>query len=129
MNDITIMIEKTRMPIGSRRRLPTGNFFLSFDKRQPTSLLVVQMMIVHRRSRAESTSDAMSERELDQMAATPFAAKRKMFTRTFIWRMSELLLNLHNIKTYINRPPHMFCRCSSFLALVFGKKWLQILST
>jgi hypothetical protein len=84
MNDMTIRTEKTRMPIGSRRRLPTGNFFLSFDKRQPTSLLVVQIMMVHSRSRAESTSDAMRERELDQMAATPFAAKRNMFTITFI---------------------------------------------
>jgi hypothetical protein len=78
------MMEKTRMPIGSSRLLPTGNFFLSFERRQPTSLLVVHIITVHNRSRAESTSDAMRERELDQMAATPLAARRRILTITLI---------------------------------------------
>lgn len=78
------MIEKTRIPIGSRRLLPTGNFFFSLDNRHPTNLLVTHIITVHRRSSAESTSEAMSERELDQMAATPFAASKRMLTITFI---------------------------------------------
>lgn len=78
------MMENTRMPIGSRRLLPTGNFFLSLFRRHPTNLFVVQMMTVHRRSSAESTSDAMSEREFDQRAATPFAANNRMLTKTLI---------------------------------------------
>ena len=58
---MTMMMEKTRMPRGSSRRLPTGNFFLSFLILHPTSLFVVQTMSVHRRSSAESTSEAISE--------------------------------------------------------------------
>lgn len=57
------MMEKTRIPRGSSRRLPTGNFFLSLLIRHPTSLLVVQTMSVHKRSRAESTSEAIRERD------------------------------------------------------------------
>jgi hypothetical protein len=83
-NDITIMIEKTRIPMGSRRRRPMGNFFFRLCKRQPTSLFVVQMMIVHSKSSAESTRDAISDKELDQIAATPLAASRRTFTRTLI---------------------------------------------
>jgi hypothetical protein len=83
-NDITIMIEKTRIPMGSRRRRPMGNFFFRLCKRQPTSLLVVQMMMVHSKSSAESTRDAISDKELDQIAATPLAASRRTFTRTLI---------------------------------------------
>lgn len=80
------MMEKTRIPIGSRRLRPTGNFFLSFESLQPTNLFVTQMMTVHSRSRAESTRDAMSEREFDQRAATPFAANRKILTMTLIYK-------------------------------------------
>ena len=83
-----MMMEKTRMPRGSRRLRPTGNFFLSLSRRQPTSLLVTQMMTVQRRSRAESTRDAMRESELDQIAATPFAANRSILTQTLIYHSS-----------------------------------------
>lgn len=83
--EMTMMIEKTRIPIGSRRRRPMGNFFLRLSMRQPTSLLVIQMITVQRRSRAESTRDAIKERELDQIAATPFAPRRRMFTMTLIY--------------------------------------------
>lgn len=82
--EMTMMMEKTRMPMGSRRRRPMGNFFLRLWRRQPTSLLVTQMMMVQSKSRAESTRDAIKERELDQMAATPLAASRRMFTITLI---------------------------------------------
>lgn len=59
------MMEKTRIPRGSSRRLPTGNFFRSFVILQPTSLLVVQMMSVQSRSSAESTSEAISDRDCE----------------------------------------------------------------
>jgi hypothetical protein len=81
------MMENTKIPRGSRRLRPTGNFFLSLSRRQPTSLLVVQMMTVHRRSSAESTRDATRESELDQMAAMPFAASRRMLTATLIYNL------------------------------------------
>jgi hypothetical protein len=47
-------------------------------------LLVVQMITVQSRSSAESTRDAIKERELDQIAATPLAARRRTFTMTLI---------------------------------------------
>jgi hypothetical protein len=59
------MMEKTRIPIGSRRLRPTGNFFFRRFSFQPTTLLVLQIISVQRRSRAESTRDAMSEREFE----------------------------------------------------------------
>ena len=83
--EMTMMMEKTRMPIGSRRRRPMGNFFLRLSRRQPTSLLVTQMMTVQSRSKAESTREAIKEREFDHSAATPLAASRRMFTRTLIY--------------------------------------------
>jgi len=85
--EMTMMMEKTRIPIGSRRRRPMGNFFLRLSMRQPTSRFVTQMMMVQRRSRAESTRDAIKERELDQIAATPLAPRRRMFTRTLIYML------------------------------------------
>jgi hypothetical protein len=45
------------------------------------------MMTVQRRSRAESVRDAIRERELDQIAATPLAARSKMLTATLIYDM------------------------------------------
>ena len=82
---MTMMIEKTRIPRGSKRFRPTGNFVLSLASRQLTSLLVVKMMTVQSRSNAESTSEAIRERELDQMAAMPFAARRRILTKTLIY--------------------------------------------
>lgn len=58
---MTMMMEKTRMPRGSRRRRPTGNFLRSRLILHPTSLLVVQTMTVQRRSSAESTSEAIRD--------------------------------------------------------------------
>jgi hypothetical protein len=42
------------------------------------------MIIVHSKSNAESTSEAISDNELENKAAKPFAAKRRMFTITLI---------------------------------------------
>jgi hypothetical protein len=41
-------------------------------------------MSVQSRSRAESTRDAIRDRELDQIAATHFAASRRMLTSMLI---------------------------------------------
>ena len=82
--EMTMMMEKTRIPRGSKRLLPTGNFLRSFLILQPTSLLVVQTINVQRRSRAESTSDAMRERDEEYPAAMPFAASRMMLATTLI---------------------------------------------
>lgn len=63
--ETTIIILKTRIPRGSRRRRPTGNLCWSLRIFQATSLFVVQMISVQRRSRAESAREAMREREED----------------------------------------------------------------
>lgn len=87
-----MIMEKTRMPMGSKRLRPIGNLFFRAFRRQPTSLFVVQMMIVQSKSRAESTRDAIKDSEFDQMAATPLAASRRMLTRTLIWVIVSLKL-------------------------------------
>lgn len=117
-NDMTMRMEKTRMPMGSSRRRPIGNFFRKPSTRQLTSLLVVQMMTVQSRSRAESTRDAIKDRELDQMAATPLAARRRMFTTTLI---CTLLVweGMFGLRTYIDRPPRVLSGLCSPVALLF----------
>ena len=52
--------------------------------RRETSLLVVKMMRVQRRSRAESTREAMREREVDLRVARDLAARRRMLAITLI---------------------------------------------
>ena len=79
-----MMIEKTRIPRGSNRRRPTGNLCCSRLIFHWTSLLVVQMIKVHSRSRAESTREAMSEREEDPKAAMILAMRSKTFAITLI---------------------------------------------
>ena len=79
-----MMMEKTRIPRGSRRRRPTGNLCRSRRIFHWTSLFVVQMMRVQSRSRAESTSEAMSEREEDAKAAMTLAMRRMTLAMTLI---------------------------------------------
>ena len=79
-----MMMEKTRIPRGSRRRRPTGNLCRSRRILHWTSLLVVQMIRVQSRSRAESTSEAMSEREEDAKAAMTLAIRRMTLAMTLI---------------------------------------------
>ena len=80
--DITIIMENTRIPRGSRRRRPTGNFRTRNERRQFTRRLVVQSMPVQRRSRAESRREAIRDREFDWDDATALAARRRMFAAT-----------------------------------------------
>jgi hypothetical protein len=84
MNEITMMMEKIKMPKGSSLLLPTGNLALKLDKRHCTSLLVDHMMSVQRRSRAESTMEAIREREEEKHTAAILAARRRMFATTLI---------------------------------------------
>ena len=79
-----MMMEKTRIPRGSSRRRPTGNLCCSRRILHWTSLFVVQMMRVQSRSRAESTSEAMSEREEDAKAAMTLAMRRMILAMTLI---------------------------------------------
>lgn len=83
-NDMTMMIEKTRMPNGSSRRRPTGNLRRRRLIFHWTSLLVVHTMTVQSRSRAESTREAIREREEDPIAAITLAARRTTLATTFI---------------------------------------------
>ena len=78
------MMLKTRIPRGSRRRRPTGNLCCRRFIFQATSLLVVKIMRVQRRSRAESTREAIKEREVEEKAARHFAARRRMLAITLI---------------------------------------------
>ncbi len=64
-NETIIIILKTRIPSGSSRRRPTGNLCCRRVRFQATSLLVVQIIMVQRRSRAESTKLAIKLREED----------------------------------------------------------------
>lgn len=84
MNETIIMIENTRIPSGSRRLRPTGNLCCNLVILHCTSLLVVQIMIVHRRSRAESTREAMSESDDELKAAMTLAMRRAMLASTLI---------------------------------------------
>ena len=79
-----MMMEKTRIPRGSSRRRPTGNLCCSRRIFHCTSLFVVQIIKVHSRSRAESTSEAMREREEDAKAAVILAMRRIMLAITLI---------------------------------------------
>ena len=79
-----MMMEKTRIPRGSSRRRPTGNLCRSRRMFHWTSLFVVQMMRVQSRSRAESTSEAMREREEDAKAAMTLAMRRMTLAMTLI---------------------------------------------
>jgi len=84
-NDTIIMMEKTRIPRGSSLRRPTGNLCWSRLIFHWTSLLVVHIIRVHRRSSAESTSDAIRESEEDVKAAMILAISRRMFAIMLIW--------------------------------------------
>lgn len=79
------MIEKTRIPSGSRRLRPTGNLCCNFRILHCTSLLVVQIINVHRRSRAESTREAMSDNDDELKAAMTFATRRAMLAITLTY--------------------------------------------
>lgn len=79
-----MMMEKTRIPRGSSRRRPTGNLRRKRRIFHWTSLFVVQMINVQSRSRAESTREAMSEREEDVKAAMILATRRRMLAMTLI---------------------------------------------
>lgn len=81
-NEMTMMIEKTRIPKGSRRLRPTGNRFCSRSSLQPTILFVVQTITVQRRSKAESNRLAIREREPVVDAAKIFPARRRMLAIT-----------------------------------------------
>jgi hypothetical protein len=63
MNAITMIMENTRIPIGSSRRRPTGNRLLKRLMRHCTNLLVVHTINVHSRSNAESTREAINDSE------------------------------------------------------------------
>ena len=78
------MMLNTTMPRGSRRRRPTGNLYCRCLIFQATSLLVVKIMRVQSRSRAESTSEAIREREEEWTTAMHFAARRRMLAMTLI---------------------------------------------
>lgn len=58
-----MMMEKTRMPKGSRRLRPTGKRLFRAFRRHCTRRFVDQTMRVQSRSKAESTREAISERE------------------------------------------------------------------
>ena len=90
-NETIIMMEKTRIPSGSSLRRPTGNLRWSRPIFHWTSLLVVHIISVHRRSRAESTREAISEREDDVKAAMTLAISSRMFAITLIWTMLVLM--------------------------------------
>lgn len=81
-----MMMEKTRIPSGSSLRRPTGNLCRSFRILHCTSLLVVQMINVHKRSKAESTKEAIKESDEEPNAATILAIRSITLATTLIYR-------------------------------------------
>lgn len=98
-----MMIENTTIPNGSSLLLPTGNFCFRLWIRHETSLCVVKMIAVQSRSSAESTKEAISDREDEYPAAMPLATRRRTFAATFM-----LIAHLA-----LRRPMRRFsCSCS-----------------
>ena len=97
-NETIIIIEKTRMPRGSRRRRPTGNLCWRRRIFQATNLLVVHIIKVQSKSRAESTREATREREEEKKAAHILAMRRRMLARTLICRGYQSLYNVSSCK-------------------------------
>lgn len=83
-NEIIIRIENTRIPRGSRRRRPTGNLKLRDFIFRLARRLVVQIIIVHKKSKAESVREAIKDRECVDVTAIIFAIKRSTFANTLI---------------------------------------------
>lgn len=83
-NDTIIIMEKTNIPRGSSRFRPTGNLCRNLRILHWTSLFVVQTINVHRRSRAESTSDAIRDSDEELKAAMPLATRRRTLAMTLI---------------------------------------------
>ena len=81
---MTMMTLNTSIPKGSSRRCPTGNLRFRALNLHETNLFVVQTISVQRRSRPESTSEAMREREEEKKTAPIFAARRSTFEMTLI---------------------------------------------
>jgi len=115
-----MMIEKTRMPSGSRRRRPTGNLCCNLRILHCTSLLVVQMIEVHRRSRAESTRDAMSESDDELKAAMTLAMRRTTLAITLIyctsvlpWSLRERIRQVTLMAHFALLSPFRLCSRSS----------------
>jgi hypothetical protein len=80
----TPTIENTRIPRGSNRLRPTGKCARRLVSLHFTNLLVVQTIKVQRRSNAESSREAISEREDEKKTAAIFEAKRKTFAMILI---------------------------------------------
>lgn len=72
------------MPMGSSRRRPTGNLCARRERFHATRELVVYIIMVQRRSRAESTREARRESEVEKKAAVIFAIRRRILARTLI---------------------------------------------
>ena len=124
----TIMImEKTRIPRGSSRRRPTGNLCCKRRIFHWTSLFVVQMIKVQSRSRAESTREAMSEREEDVTAAMILATRRRMLAMTLIYRESvESFTKESAARPYIDSPLSPPLPSLSSLPLILGQQRINV---
>lgn len=79
------------MPSGSSLRRPTGNLCRNFLILHCTSLFVVQIISVHSRSSAESTNEAIKERDEEPAAATTLAMRRMTLAATLIWAGHQLM--------------------------------------
>ena len=97
-NETIIIIEKTRMLRGSRRRRPTGNLCWRRRIFQATSLLVVHIIKVQSKSRAESTREAIRDREEEKKAAHILAMRRRTLATTLICRGCQSLYNVSSCK-------------------------------
>lgn len=76
------MTEKTRTPSGSRRRRPTGYECWSLRE---MSFVVVHTMAVLKKSRAASTREASTERELVRTMTAIFPARRIVFAARLMY--------------------------------------------
>jgi hypothetical protein len=101
---VVCTIEKTKIPSGSSRRLPTGNRERSFPNFHWTSLFVVQIIKVQRRSSAESTREAIKERLIEKKTAHILAISSRTFARTLIYLPLEMSMSYDGPCAYVDCP-------------------------
>ena len=76
-----MITEKTSTPIGSSRRRPTG---YEWSSRREISFVVVHTMAVLKKSRAPSTREARTERELVRTMTMIFPPSRTVLATRLI---------------------------------------------
>ena len=125
-----LTIENTRIPRGSSRRRPTGNLRRRLFSRHCTNLFVDHTIRVHRRSRAESSREAMRDSEEDWVVAIALAANSNTLAMMLICMLIKFSScpKPGNQLSYIDGPSGSAFRSMTFVALVLWQKLINSFS-